>query len=91
MTSPSEDRITKARIKVAQAQARLEAITARADQYERKADTRRKIIIGGLLIEAAKIDPRYGGILDYLVRHIVRESDRRPFVGWSPPTPPGSD
>ncbi len=87
MTSPAHDRIEKARLKVSQAQARLEALSARAAAYERKADTRRKIILGGLLLEAASRDPRYAGILDSLLRRIGREADRRPFDGWEPPTP----
>ena len=84
MTSPAQDRIDKARLKVSQAQARLEALSARAAVYERKADTRRKIILGGLLLDAASKDPAYFKILDTLRRRISREADRRPFEGWEP-------
>lgn len=91
MTSATQDRIEKARLKVAQAQARLEAISARATAHERKADTRRKIILGGLLLDAAGKDPRYASVLDTLVQRIGREADRRPFAGWSPPSPTTTD
>lgn len=91
MTSPTQDRIDKARLKVAQAQARLDAIAARAGAHERKADTRRKIILGGLLLDAASKDPRYVGILTTLIQRIGREGDRRPFEGWSPPSPTTTD
>ena len=87
MTSPAQERIEKARLKVSQAQARLEALNARAATYERKADTRRKIILGGLLLDAASKDTRYADILGTLLRRIAREADRRPFDGWQPPTP----
>ncbi|MCV0416618.1 MAG: hypothetical protein K5831_17290 [Brevundimonas sp.] len=87
MTSPAQERIEKARLKVSQAQARLEALSARAAAHERKADTRRKIILGGLLLDAASKDTRYTGILDALLRRISREADRRPFDGWKPPKP----
>lgn len=91
MTSPAQARIDKARLKVSQAQARLEAVSARAATHERKADTRRKIILGGLLLDAANKDPRYAGILDTLLRRISREADRRPFDGWEPPPPTTTD
>lgn len=84
--TPAQERIEKARRKVAQAQARLEAIAARADALERKADTRRKIILGGLLLDAASKDVTYATILTTLMHRIGREADRRPFVGWSPPS-----
>jgi hypothetical protein len=87
MTSPAQDRIDKARLKVSQAQARLQALSARAAAYERKADTRRKIILGGLLLDAASKDPRYASILDTLLGRIGREADRCPFDGWEPPSP----
>jgi hypothetical protein len=89
--TPAQERIEKARRKVAQAQARLEAIAARANALERKADTRRKIILGGLLLDAAGKDARYANVLATLMQRISREADHRPFVGWSPPSPSSPD
>lgn len=89
--TPAQERIEKARRKVAQAQARLEAIAARANALERKADTRRKIILGGLLLDAAGKDVRYASVLATLMQRIGREGDRRPFAGWSPPSPSDAD
>jgi hypothetical protein len=88
MTSPAQERIDKARLKVSQAQARLQALSARVAVYERKADTRRKIILGGLLLDAAGKDQRYASIIGTLLGRIGREADRRPFDGWEPPSPP---
>lgn len=89
--TPAQERIEKARRKVAQAQARLEAIAARANALDRKADTRRKIIVGGLLLDAAGKDARYASVLTTLMQRIGREADRRPFAGWSPPSPSSTD
>lgn len=91
MRSQAPDRIERARLKVAQAQARLEAVTARAATYERKADTRRKIILGGLLLGAAEEDDRYAEVVQTLLLRISREADRRPFDRWKPPTPSDGD
>lgn len=91
MTSPAQERIEKARLKVFQAQARLEALSARAAAHERQADTRRKIILGGLLLDAASKDARYANILRTLVQRIGRDADRRPFAGWVPPSPSSTD
>jgi hypothetical protein len=43
----------KRRLKVQQAKARLQALEARAAALSRKADARRKIILGGLILDAA--------------------------------------
>lgn len=85
--TPQELRIEKARQKVAQAQARLEAISARAKASERKADTRRKIILGGLLLDAAGKDDRFAAVVGTLMDRIAREADRKPFEGWVIPRP----
>ncbi|WP_297799115.1 hypothetical protein [uncultured Brevundimonas sp.] len=83
MTRPSPERLALARQKLSQAQARFDAMAARAKAGERKADTRRKIILGGLLLEAARNDTRYVSVLNSLMDRISRDIDRKPFEGWS--------
>ena len=56
MPLPTPERIAKARLQAEQAKARLQALEARLSQDERKKDTRRKIILGGLLLDAATKD-----------------------------------
>ena len=68
-----------------QAKARLEAARAREREKIRKLDTRRKIILGGLLIDAATKDQRFAGIVTELTHRISRDQDRKPFEGWSLP------
>ena len=87
MPAPSPERIEQARRKAEQAKARLQALEARAGQEARKQDTRRKIILGGLLIDAAGSDQAFAAVLADLMQRIGRKQDREPFVGWAAPTP----
>jgi 1-deoxy-D-xylulose 5-phosphate reductoisomerase len=73
---------------VEQAKARLAALDARANQAERKADTKRKIVIGGLLLDAAAKDEKFARVVSALMGRITREQDRKAFSGWTPPAPP---
>ena len=89
MPPPSTlDRIEKAKIAVQQAKARLQAIENRQSEAERKLDTRRKIIMGGLLLDAAAKDERYAKVVSALMARIDRDNDRKAFDGWTPPVAP---
>src|SRR3546814_786147 len=59
MAAPTPEAIENARRKVEQAKARLQALEARAATLNRKQDARRKIILGGLLLEPAIQDPAW--------------------------------
>ena len=83
MALPTTEQIEEARKKVAQAKARLQDLESRANTAKRKLDTRRKIILGGLLIDAALKDERYAETLTELMRRLSRENDKRAFTGWS--------
>ena len=56
----------------------------RAATQERKLDTRRKVILGGALVDLASRDDGAAKLLDRLVRNLPREQDRKAFVGWKP-------
>ena len=86
MAVPLQDRIEKARLKASQAKARLQALEARLSDASRKLDTRRKIILGGLLLDAASKDERYAKVVVALMGRIDRDHDRQAFEGWTPPT-----
>lgn len=66
-----------------QANARLDNAKARLKTEERKMDTRRKIIIGSLLIDAAQKDPKWLSLFDQLMRRVDRDQDQKAFVGWT--------
>jgi hypothetical protein len=91
MPLPTAEQIGKARRKADQAKARLQALEARLNQAARKLDTRRKIILGGLLLDAAAKDAEFAGLVAVLLRRISREHDRKAFEGWSLISPPGAD
>ena len=86
----TQDRIEKARLAVKQAKARLQAIESRQSEASRKLDTRRKIILGGLLLDAAEKDERYAKVVTALMGRIDRDQDRIAFEGWTPPAPVAS-
>jgi hypothetical protein len=68
-----------------QAKARLQSARARDTAKERKLDARRKIMLGGALIEKASREPETTKLLQSLVASLARIQDRKAFDGWSPP------
>ena len=88
MAAPTPESVELAKKRLAQAKARLDALNARIATEGRRLDTRRKIILGGLLLDAATKDQRFAGIVTELTHRISRESDRKAFEGW---TLPGED
>ena len=88
MPLSTTERIEKAKLAVQQARARLQAIENRQTEAERKLDTRRKIILGGLLLDAAAKDERYAKVVAALMARIDRDNDRKAFDGWTPPAAP---
>ncbi len=79
MTSKPPSPLDKLLEKRAQLDARIQTTKARLRQQERKADTRRKIIVGALAIEHADIghDPEFSATLYRLLnRYVTRPGDR---------------
>ena len=85
MPLPTPEQIAKAKLAVQQAKARLQAIENRQSEAERKLDTRRKIILGGLLLDAAGKDDRYAKVVSALMQRIERDNDRKAFERWEAP------
>lgn len=83
MAAPTPESIDKARRKVEQAKAQLQALEARASALNRKADARRKIILGGLLLDAAMKEAEWEDRLNVLMERISREQDHKAFAGWT--------
>lgn len=83
MAAPTLESIEKARRRVDQAKAQLQALEARAATLNRKADARRKIILGGLLLDAAMKDAEWERQLNTLMDRITRDQDLKAFAGWT--------
>ena len=81
----AEDALARAERQYEQARARLQALRARQATRERKLDTRRKVILGGALVELAGRDGGARAMLDRLVDGLSREHDRKAFQGWDRP------
>jgi hypothetical protein len=82
MANPTPEAIELARLKVQQAKARLQALEARASTLSRKADARRKIILGSLILDAARTGNWPRDLADLMDR-ISRDHDHKAFDGWS--------
>lgn len=78
----AETELDRAEKRFAQAKARLQALRNREATKQRKMDTRRKVILGGALVDLAGRDDRAAEMLERLVRNLVREQDRVAFEGW---------
>ncbi len=79
----TQTEIERAEKKVAQAKARLQALKARASTKERKLDTRRKIILGGALLERAERgDEAARRIIADVTTTLSRKADQSAFDGW---------
>ncbi|KMO18797.1 hypothetical protein [Methylobacterium indicum] len=87
MPAPQAASAEATRTRLAQAQNRLQQLDARAAQEERKRDTRRKIILGGLLLDAAGKERRFAEALDELMTRIQRAQDKTAFAEWTPAKP----
>lgn len=87
MPLPTAEQLERARLQAEQARARYQALQARLGDAARRLDTRRRIILGGLLLDAAHDDERFAKVVTALVQRIDRDQDRRAFDGWTPPAP----
>lgn len=77
-----ETELERAEKRFAQAKARLLALKNREATKARKLDTRRKIILGGALVDLAERDSNAAAMIERLVRNLPREQDRKAFDGW---------
>jgi hypothetical protein len=83
----AETELERAEKRYAQAKARLQALKNRETTRQRKLDTRRKVILGGALMDLAERDSGAAAMLDRLIRNLPREQDRKAFADWRSPSP----
>lgn len=78
----AETELERAEKRYAQAKARLQALRNREATRQRKLDTRRKVILGGALMDLAERDSGAAAMVDRLVRNLSRDQDRKAFAEW---------
>ena len=78
----AETQLEKLERQYEQARNRLQAAKARESTKQRKLDARRKIILGGALLDLADRDEGAAAMVDRLLRNLPREQDRKTFDGW---------
>ena len=78
----ADTELERAEKRYAQAKARLQALKNREATRQRKLDTRRKVILGGALMDLAERDSGAAAMLDRLVRNLSRQQDRKAFADW---------
>lgn len=83
----ADTELERAEKRYAQAKARLQAIRNREASKQRKLDTRRKVILGGALLDLAERDSAVAAMVDRLIRNLTRDQDRKAFEGWDAPSP----
>ena len=83
----AETELERAEKRYAQAKARLLALKNREATKARKLDTRRKIILGGALVDLGMRDSSAAAMILRLVRNLPREQDRKAFEGWDAKQP----
>ena len=72
--------------RIAELQARRERLVALERERARKRDTKRRIVLGGGLIAAARQgDSEARRIIASVVNHLDRNADRAAFDGWEIP------
>ena len=72
----TETALEKAQRKFEQARAALDAIKAREVAAEHK-DTRRKIVLGGALLDLAKTDKDASALVTKLIAGLTRDQDKK--------------
>ena len=85
MAKTEQEQLADLQEKMRQLQAKAEAIQARQKERQRKADTRRKVILGGVLLDRAEHEPRVAQFVAKLVNELTRPQDKKAFEGWAPP------
>ena len=75
----TETQMERAKRQYEQAKARLHATKARETKLARKRDTRRKVILGGALIELTERDQSARSMMRQLIGGLSRIKDRKMF------------
>lgn len=83
-----EERIAKAQQDQARAAEQIKRAKAQLKDADRRADTRRKIILGAWLLDVASRSPATADRIEKFVSSLERAADRDAFDGFTVPRPP---
>jgi len=83
MVKSRSEKIAELQKKADQLLAKLQSEKALQAKQDRALDTRRKIILGGLLIDAATKDKQWEKNLNVILSRISKPNDLKAFEGWS--------
>lgn len=84
MVKTIEERIVDAERKRKAADMQLKSLQSKVATEYRKQDTRRKVIVGAVLIDLAQSgDEEAARVLDRAIRKLNRERDVTAFAGWT--------
>jgi len=86
-----EEQIARAAQKKAKAEETIRRASKILRDADRKADTRRKIILGAALLEAAEGNASIARFVQGRVKSLQREADKAAFEGFELPAPPPND
>lgn len=78
-----EQRLEKAKAAKARAEAEIRSAAAKLRSQDRRKDTRRKILLGGMLMSQARSRPDLARWVQARIAEMP-ERDRAAFDGWSP-------
>ncbi|MEL6418316.1 MAG: mobilization protein [Pseudomonadota bacterium] len=74
---PIDQQLAELADKEAQIKAKRADLRARQQAEDRKRDTRRKIVVGAVVMEHAEHDPQFMELLAHVLdRHVIRDTDR---------------
>lgn len=82
----AETELERAERRYEQAKARLQGLRNREAARQRKLDTRRKVILGGALLDLASRDDSAAAMAERLIRNLARAQDRKAFEDWQVPS-----
>ncbi len=86
MPRPLNDRIAAVKAQQEKLAARLNTLSSKAKQEERKLDTRRKIIVGGMVLAAMEKDESFAARVSALLgAYVERPNDRAVIAHLLPP------
>lgn len=83
MASKIDDQLQTVKKQIAALKAREQALTAKQNTEARKLDTRRKILIGAIVMNHCKQDAKFAALVQTVVKaNLLKEKDKDVLNDW---------